>query len=174
MSGGGNPVGEFVGGVGRALTGRNGEAAGNGTFEPRTADFNFGSYGANALGLDRASAVSAKLQSAFANPGQYYADRNTALNGVRLSANTVFENKFKSLRKEHFPDDECKARASNYTQAVMAAEVAEFEASWPLDVTNIAASLTAKRSTAGQGLMAIANSGTLSIPGAKRGRKSKK
>ena len=144
----------------------------------RTADFGSDTYGANVLGLDRASVVADKLQLAFAEPAKYYSLRNDALADLRTIANKTFEAKFNSLRLEAYSDDQCKERASKYCQAVMAAEVAEFEASWPLDVTNIAASLTARRSTAGQGLMAVANSATLAIPGSRKGgrggRKNKK
>ena len=143
----------------------------------RVADFHTDTYGSNALGLDRASVVADKLQVAFADPGAYYTQRNAALGRLRVIANNTFNAKFNSLRLEAYSDDQCKERASKYTEAVMAAEIAEFEASWPLDVTNIAASLTARRSTAGQGLMSVANTGTLAIPGSRRGgrgRKSKK
>ena len=152
----------------------------NGDRQPvREVDFGSDTYGANVLGLDRASVVADKLQIAFANPGAYYAQRNEALGRLRGIANRTFEAKFNSLRLEAYSDEECKLRAGKYCQAVMAAEIAEFEASWPLDVTNIAASLTARRSTAGQGLMSVANSATLAIPGSRRGgggrgRKSKK
>ena len=136
----------------------------------RTADFGSDSYGSNVLGLDRASVVAGKLQMAFAEPAKYYSERNKALEGLRTIANRTFEAKFNSLRLEAYSDDQCKLLASKYCQAVMAAEVAEFEASWPLDVTNIAASLTARRSVAGQGLMAIGNSATFAIPGSRGGR----
>ena len=136
----------------------------------RDADFHSDSYGANVLGLDRSLIVAQKLQCAFADPARYYSDRNKALADLRTIANTTFETKFNSLRLEGHSDDQCKLRASKYTQAVMSAEAAEFEASWPLDVTNISASLTARRSVAGQGLMAIGNSATFAIPGSRGGR----
>ena len=170
-------MGEAIAAAARKLFGRDATGARQAV---RNADFGSDTYGANVLGLDRASVVADKLQLAFAAPERYYSARNDALADLRTVANTTFANKFNSLRLEAYSDDQCKERASKYTQAVMAAEVAEFEASWPLDVTNIAASLTARRSTAGQGLMSIANSGTLAIPGSRggrgggRGRKSKK
>ena len=158
----------------RAATGRD-----NGNRQPmRDADFGADTYASNLLGLDRASVVATKLQMAFEDPGAYYKLRNKALADLREVANKTFLAKFNSLRLEAYSDEECKQRASTYCQAVMAAEIAEFEASYPLDVTNIAASLTARKSKAGQGLMSVENSATLAIPGSRRGgrggRKSKK
>ena len=141
----------------------------------READFGADTYASNLLGLDRASVVATKLQLAFENPGAYYKLRNDALADLRTIANNTFKTKFNSLRLEAYSDEECKQRASTYCQAVMAAEISEFESSFPLDVTNIAASLTARKSKAGQGLMTVENSATLAIPGSRRGgRKSKK
>ena len=156
---------------------------GRGDRQPmREADFHSDTYASNLLGLDRASVVATKLQLAFEDPAQYYKLRNEALADLRTIANQTFQTKFNSLRLEAYSDEECKQRASTYCQAVMAAEIAEFESSYPLDVTNIAASLTARKSKAGQGLMSVENSATLAIPGSRRGggrgvragRKSKK
>ena len=152
---------------------------GRGDRQPmREADFHSDTYASNLLGLDRASVVAQKLQLAFEDPAAYYKLRNDALADLRTIANQTFQTKFISLRLEAYSDEECKQRASTYCQAVMAAEIGEFEASYPLDVTNIAASLTARKSKAGQGLMSVENSATLAIPGSRRGgrggRKSKK
>ena len=144
----------------------------------RQADFGADTYASNLLGLDRSLVVATKLQMAFENPGAYYKLRNDALADLRTIANNTFKTKFNSLRLEAYSDEECKQRASAYCQSVMAAEISEFESSFPLDVTNIAASLTARKSKAGQGLMSVENSATLAIPGSHRGgrggRKSKK
>ena len=129
------------------------------------------SFGANALGLDRAVIVSKKLEDAFKDPADYYKKRNAALIKVQAEANEVFTKKFQKLQLAGWSEDECKVRAKAFTQAVMAASIAEFEAENPESITSISASLVARKSVSGQSIVNVSGQ---SVSRRRTARKSRK
>ena len=133
--------------------------------------FDASKFGANSLGLDRAVLVSKTLKDAFKDPADYYKKRNEALVKVQGEANEIFTKKFALLQKAGWSEDECKVRAKAFTQAVMAASIAEFEAENPESITSISASLVARKSVSGQSIVNVSGQ---SVAPRRRTRKPRK
>ena len=133
------------------------------------ATFNPATYGARSLGLDRTVLISERLRKAFDKPEEYYLDRNTALAKLQVEANEMFNKKYIKLQGEKWDDESCRERAEEYTDAVMSANINEFNAEWPESITNVSAQIVARKSKSGQLLVDAGRNGATP----KGGRKTK-
>ena len=131
-------------------------------FDPKT-------YGSNFLNIDRTVLISTRLQTAFADPGKYYTDRNAALAKMATTAKETFEKKFNELNALKFSEAESKRRAEDYTEAIMSVEMRQLNEDYPEDITKISAELTARKGGASK----IVSLGS-AAPKARRSRKNKK
>ena len=94
-----------------------------------------------------------KIAQAMSNPGTYYTNRATALEGVKTESSAHFAHQYAKLIDLHIPHSEAIIRAQKLADGMYTLLMANLENEYPADINQLSLQLVHNRGNAENGFI---------------------